>query len=487
MHTVDLRMIGCTASSPAAAVTNMLRLRGQIASASGDSLRILVHDHYYLDLSAGPLSFTCGLDDRIHNLWIEGPGELQGINADEPTTPLIRVERQPGAFPHVQIMHLDLTSDGSGFDTLHGGSMVKLTDVVIRQTGKGVLDLDGWNDFDTASYGIRLNKVDVFACDNVAIVDGGGHGVMSNRWHGGQFFGRVWRCKGTGFKLQQCNGVDINATSESNLGYGIHARDCGIDRRRNGHRLGENGGPNRWNIWLENNNTRKPSNESTGHRFSQMKLENCARIELSGHSGALANQIRGDIASLLSCQFGEPFPHLDRAPTFTLHDIQAPTRTTANFHAVWPDNQYAPTWDAANHVMTWPAYSHNKAIARYTAWWRMFPTTLPPATYAYRVIVQDVDGAMVSYAERREDATPRQAPLCGGFAVFPVSGSINQIVTWTKEPVLITGMFSVEDQHSGISLQMIPFTTGMEDRHGNAPQSSQHRLKFHACDFWRLA
>lgn len=479
----------CIANDPAAAVTNMEILRYLVKNNDYGNLVIHVHDSYYLDLSSGPLEIDVGPRSTVSDLWILGPGTFHGINATQPNTPLLRIRCEPETYPHLALERLTLTSDGSVLHLVNAGNLSRLVDISINGwAGAGDIDHDGWSDAETASYGLRVDDARQLHVRDMAISHGTGHGLLVNGWHAGEFTGVCSHNCGAGLKLQRCHGVRIDACSKSNWGYGLQARDCGCSRQSRGRVVCGAGGPSVWNLYAARNGRRGPSPLNEPYRYSQVHLTNCGRLTLRGHTGARCNQIRGDQPSIDACVTDESVVPPLSLYEFNTTDIRPPepTSSNTNWHQVWENDRFRPRWDGK--TIKWPARSFNNTVSSQAAYWRLFPALQGPARFVFRIVVEDQTGAIAEYCTRREQLTPRQAPVACGISIDPVGGASTPFPLWSREPVTLTGELTVTDKRDDINLSINAWLPGMEDRNNmlDAEQTHEHVMKIHEVTLWRL-
>jgi hypothetical protein len=322
----------------------------------------------------------------------------------------------------------------------------------------------------------------------MSISHGSGHGLLVDRWRAGEFSGVCSHNYGSGFKIQQCDGVQIKAAAHGNWGFGLHARDCGISRHSEGRVVCRAGGPNCWQLRAKNNGHRGPSPFDSPYRYSQVYLDNCSRLTLQGSFGASCNQIRGDLPSIDACRTDEcPLPP-QAPPQYNLTDVIPPERPNGNtnWHRVWDLDRFQPRWDG--HTITWPKRSFNTTATSQVAYWRLFPALQAPARFVFRLVVQDVTGAIAEYCQRRERLAPRQAPMVCGISIDPVGGAFTRFPIWSQKPVTLTGELTVTDSRDDINLSINTWMPGMQERMNvpDSEQTNEHVLKVHEANLWRL-
>ena len=339
-----------------------------------------------------------------------------------------------------------------------------------------------------------LNSDGLFVRD-VVIDNCAGHGVVATRWHAGCFEGFAYVCGGSGLKLQQANGLRLDVRAEQNAGYGLHVRDTGIDRYQGGDRLGNDGTINYWKIWCEANNGRGiPGGH--GYRYSQMKLENTARLHLVGHTGWRSNQVRVDAVSRELNDWSEECTPPRRAPdrelaagSITFPQDAPRDREVSNFDVVWPDSRFRPTIESTDNGIrvTYPVGALDNVAKREVAYWRPFGRhrMLGPGTFVFQARVQDATGAISDYCRRREEDTPRQTPIVAVFDICPVAGALTGFPLWDVEPRTLSGQITVRDTRNDLGASLNCWAPGMENT-GHAAQTAEHVLLIHQLNLWKL-
>ena len=518
---LDFGDIGGVYDSQAAAVANRAALVAYLATRVNEPVELGFRgpvdyldskrqpSNVYLDLSAGAIAITVGGAGNVSHLTFFGGSKIFGVNAATPGTPIFQITRGLGQMPRVVIRGLAFESDGSVIKFVYGGSGVVLEDVKIDDfTGAGAIDHEDWTDVDaeTCSYGLWLEDADGARIQNLQIKQGSGHGVVATRLHAGDLQARIQLCEGAGFKLQQFNGNRAYLWAESCKGYGLLARDCGTDRRSGGVKVANDGGPSEWTAWFEANNGRGTSHGASGYRFSQLKLANCTRIKMSGHSGWRDNQARLDRISRLRNEFVEDY-YLDPSVDPDLYLVGAAgagdeylvnvanitlpvdgfgNTSCTNWDTVWTDPDDRPTAvvvgagtssDPERIRITWPTGCFDATSGSATAYWRPFWAVAlsSPGSYFFTAQVKAVGSPAGDYCASREAAgvANRQLNSLGSFSIAPVSGAITGLTLWDTHSRWLSGSFTVDDIRSDISPQFAAWDNGMQDLDGDASQDTE--------------
>lgn len=493
-------MIGCehraeTQGEPEQAASNARTLRELLRARRGQHLTLGISGDLYLDLSDGPIVIEVGGANQVAGITLQGPGQLIGVDAPTPTTPVLRLVRAPGSIPRVLLRELTVVSNASGIQCVNGGAQTRLEALTIRAAGVGTLDQDGWVDVQngTCGYGLAVVNSDGLFVRDLILDRCAGHGVVCDRWHAGQLWGCAWQCGGAGVKLQQANGLALDWRAEQCRGYGLHVRDTGIDRYAYGRTLNNAGSPNDWTVHLEACGGRGATG-GHGYRFSQAKLENSGRIALRGHSGVRAGQVRLDPVSRESVTFDEKPHRLWRAGDRELWkgllpDDRPGDKRVSNWHLVWPDAQFRPkiarTSDGAVTI-TWPIGSLDNVALREVAYWRPFgmQPLASPGSFLYWAEVHDQTGAIADYCLRREGATPRQTPIVASIEVSPVAGDIAAFPLWDPRACEFSGQITVQDTRTDIGLSVNAWAPGMEAN--GIPQTQPHVLTIVQAKLWKV-
>jgi len=482
---------------PEQAASNSRDLLALLDNRIGSHLELRVVGNLYLDLSTGPILMRVGGRGQLAGMTLRGPGRIIGLNAPHPTTPVLHVLRAPGSIPHITLRDLTIESDkGSGILCTNGGALTLLEGVKFENiAGRGELDMEGFGDVHETRCGFALRVVDsdglfVRRC---AICNCGGHGVVCDRWHAGELQCYARECGGVGFKLQQANGLVLDARSESNFGYGLHIRDTGIDCYEARKRRANDGGPNAWRIWCEANNGRGITG-SHGYRFSQLKFENVARCRITGHSGWQDNQVRLDACSRDQNEWVEDVGVPRRAPDRDLtRDIVLPVdgfgdRRVTNWDRVWPDERFRPRvtrrTKSSGVRISWPAGSLDHTAGQEVAYWNPFGLAplWSPGTFVFSATARDASGAIAAYCSRREEGSPRQSPCVAVFVISPVAGAITGVSLWDPSPHVFSGSITVADVRTDIGMHINAWAPGME----GGFQEAEHDLEISELSLWKL-
>lgn len=423
----------------ASQLQSILRLSPHMADVTDD-----------IDLSQGPVELEIGGPGNpqwlhLHKL------HLTGRNPQTPATPLFRIRRRGWEMPNIRIQDCTFASEGSVLE-MHCAGV--LSSVRITTFGKpgAPIDYEGWSDIGKPStpFGLHVDDVDGVKVDDLRIETGHGHGVTCTRWHKGWCEARVRLVSGSAFKMQQVAGVRFEPWAEANRGYGMHLRDCGIDRLEfSSHPHHNEGGTLRADCWFEANNGRTNAwQDSQGYRFSQFKLENCARLEVGGHSGALWNQLRADRPSRDAVAFREEYGE----PPMFVNAIQLPSPRTSNWWQIWTDDRYRPVV-TDSLTITYPPGCFHAARPGRDAWWKMFSRPLAsPGTFQYQASVADMTGDIAARCACCEDSmTPRVTPCFGTF-VLSVGRAVNSFPLWSLDEFVATGACRINQARTDLNL-----------------------------------
>lgn len=471
----------------------------------------------YIDLASGPISITVGGSANVANLLFFGFGTIVGVNAASAITPIFLITRTAGTTPDITLRDLRFSNnDGSGLSLLQPGATTRLENIHIEYGGSGTLSQDDWDDLDTAGYGLKVDEADGLWVSGFGCSSGGGNGVIAKRWHAGRFEGNIRVQNGAGFKGQQISVGDVKLRAESNVGFGLMLRNCGSDRYASGSNL-IGSSTNKWQVWLEANNGRSTPYTTSGYAFSQMMLENVARMEIQGHTGWRNNQARLDgISRQRNKLIEEQYTSVSADPVLELvtsgtvdGDITLPAdglgnASVTNWGTVWTDVSYRPTATLVGTAgvdqrvrITWPAGSYNNTVGTSTtAYWRPWGGNAltrqsSPAAFYFEAEVEDVDGNIATYCAARESANNRQTAIVGGFVIEPISGGLLTFPLWDTLSRKFSGQTTVDDTRSDISPGFNAWIPGMQDREdgtGNSvPQTAQHVMDIHQLRLWRFA
>lgn len=521
---LDLGNIGIVYndSSTATAVANTANFEAYISSLADESLEIdatgpqnPLRDnkrepgHCYFDLSGGPVQIIVGGAGKLQNFLMRGFCIIHGINAASATTPVFEVTRTPGTKPEITFKDLRFESDGSGIEFKTPGATTRAENIHVNYTGSGTLDFEGWSDLDTAPFGMKVTDADGLFVTRFACSSGNGHGVIVKRWNAGRFEGNIREQAGVGMKGQQIAMSRFNLRSESNTGYALLVRNCGSDRYT-GSPLTPGGSTNKWIAWFEANNGRNTIYNSSGYSFSQFKMENCARVELQGHTGWRNNQARLDAMSRQrNLHIEEQYTPVSGTPVHELVtnntvdiNIDLPPAgfgnlSITNWDVVWTNASFRPTvalfgtpgTDERIRV-TWPADSfNNTATTSNVGYWRPWGGFSPqnsPGAFYFEAEVEDVDGNIASYCASREAASNRQTSIVSGFVIEPVSGGLMTFPLWDTNRRKFSGQTLVDDTRSDISPAFNAWIPNMQDQQGNAPQNTVHTMDIWQLRMWKL-
>lgn len=469
----------------------------------------------YFDMNSGPLTLNVGGSGKISALFLHGVNStLRGLNPTVGITPLFKITRTAGQYPSIMLRDVRIVSAGSGIQFVTPGALTRCENCHVEYTGTGAIDFDGWTDLDTASFALKVEDADGMFVDGFGCSLGGGHGVIVKRWHAGRYSGRVRVCNGSGFKGQQL--AELRGDTiwcESNKGYGLHVRDSGSERYEAGGHVFSGSANNTWRSWFEGNNGRSTPYISSGYSFSQFKFENCARVELSGHSGWRNNMARLDTMSrfrnmlveqqrtdLVTCSDSPPDLQLVTNGTVTgaidLPVTGSSSAAVTNWHTVWTNPAFRPTaaifgTPSVNERIrvTWPAGSFNNTSVLTTAYWNPWGLSTPltsPGAFYYEAEIQSVDSNIPNYCIAREAASNRQTPIVGIFLIQNTGSAITAFTLWDTHRRRLGGEVQVNATLSNMTPGFNAFTSGMQDQQGNAAQTTVHTMDIWQWRFWKL-
>ena len=204
-----------------------------------------VNSELWIDVSSGPIKFPNAMGGMYH-VGLDAKGvTIIGHRAPTATSPVFELSRNGTennltvASARYTIWEMDLISlHGSGIHFNLLGKNVVIHRLIVKSAGKGILNENPEDDFDTSSYGVKFTNIDgieigfIYAkecvqhgiiMDRVHIGNGhivsrenNGRGILARGVRGGEF---VWYCEGNdleGFYLSDSRNVDIKFWLEAN-------------------------------------------------------------------------------------------------------------------------------------------------------------------------------------------------------------------------------------------------------------------------------